>query len=93
MSRRPWSAASSGIVYPQGTGAPSLLGRVARIYRGWPSTAALDADLAAGHLNISVSGDAAGQRTTTRWLEDPLTLTANMPTLTAISNHQTFLPQ
>ena len=35
-------------IYPQGTNAPSALGPLVRIYRGWPNPTALNADLAAG---------------------------------------------
>ena len=54
-------------LYPQGTAAPSILGRVVRVYRGWPISAALDRDLAAGHVNVTVFPEAATQRNTTRW--------------------------
>jgi hypothetical protein len=46
--------AIAGIVYPGGTGAASALGAGCRIYRGWPVANALDADLKAGLVNISV---------------------------------------
>ncbi len=52
-----------------------------RIYRGWPNTAALDADLAAGRVNVTVFPVPGATRNTTRyapdWLPDPVT-----PTLT-----------
>ena len=56
-----------GAVYPGGVGSPSVLGRVVRVYRGWPTVAALDRDLALGHVNITVFPDVAGQVVTTRW--------------------------
>ena len=45
-------------VYPEGVSAPSVLGRVCRVYRGWPTGALLDRDLAAGHVNITVFPEA-----------------------------------
>jgi hypothetical protein len=41
-------------VYPNGTGAPSVANCDIRVYPGWPFAAALDADLLAGKVNISV---------------------------------------
>jgi hypothetical protein len=64
-------AALAGVVgaalYPQGTAAPSVLGVVCRIYRGWPGQAALAADLAAGAVNVTIWPEASGQANTTRW--------------------------
>ena len=53
-------------LYPSGaTGnQPSTLGQVTKIYRGWPVPANLDADMAAGFVNISVYPSA--DRNTTR---------------------------
>ncbi len=56
--------------YPAGPGAVSLLGPDCRIYRGWPTTAALDADLAAGAVNITVFPEATLQAVTTRWPDE-----------------------
>ena len=42
------------VVYPSGTGNPSIAGAPCKIYRGWPIPANLDRDLAAGAINISV---------------------------------------
>lgn len=58
------------VMYPVGTQAASLLGPVCRVYRGWPTSAALDADLAAGNVNITVFPDAAHQAITTRWPDE-----------------------
>lgn len=41
-------------VYPDGIAAASATGTPARIYRGWPQPAPLDADLKDGMVNISV---------------------------------------
>lgn len=55
------------VLYPEGVGAASILGVTARIYRGWPNAAALDADLAAGRVNITVFPEPGSQRNTTRY--------------------------
>jgi hypothetical protein len=70
------------VIYPQGTNAPSILGVTTRIYRGWPNSAALDADLAAGRVNITVFPDARHQLNTTRWTDEVMQATAVSPTLT-----------
>jgi hypothetical protein len=51
-------------VYPNGTGEPSVAAAPCKIYRGWPIPANLDADLAAGTINISVFPQDVEQRTT-----------------------------
>ena len=55
-------------LYPNGTAAPSVIGATCRIYRGWPAAAGLDADLAAGVVNVSVFPESSRHhRNTTRW--------------------------
>src|SRR3954452_21631098 len=70
-------------LYPNGFDAPSVPGPPCRIYRGWPNSAALDADLAAGKINVTVFPGGGDSRTTTRyaehWMGEP-----PRPTLTAI---------
>jgi hypothetical protein len=56
-----------GLAYPAGLTAPSILGSPIRLYRGWPITAALTADIAAGTANVSVFAVPGGTRNTTRW--------------------------
>lgn len=41
-------------LYPQGLSEPSIVGVTCRIYRGWPTTAALNSDLAGGLVNVTV---------------------------------------
>ena len=65
-------------IYPQGTNAPSALGPLVRIYRGWPNPTALNADLAAGIINISLSANPAHHRNTTRYI-DPPTAMVHLP--------------
>lgn len=79
-------AAIAAAVYPNGTAAASILGQTAatcRVYRGWPVTAALNADLAAGIINVSVF-PAGPPRNTTRYPTQWMTTTSTMPTLSVI---------
>ena len=41
-------------LYPSGTSQPSVVGVTCHVYRGWPSPAALNSDLAAGIVNVTV---------------------------------------
>ena len=59
----------SAALYPTGTDDTSVPGPDCRIYRGWPNSAALDADLAAGKINVTVFPIGATGRTTTRYSE------------------------
>jgi hypothetical protein len=56
-------------LYPNGTDEASVCGRDCRVYRGWPNSAALDTDLAAGRINITVFPGSGAGRTTTRYAE------------------------
>lgn len=69
-------------LYPGGTAAPSILNRTIRIFRGWPNQSALDADLAAGRLNVSVFPDPMHQRNTTRYPAEYQITATVLPTLT-----------
>jgi hypothetical protein len=51
----------AGIVYPNGTSAPSIVGRLIRIYRGWPGGSELDRDLVQGNVQISVFVEGAAR--------------------------------
>jgi hypothetical protein len=77
---------ATAILYPLGPDGPSLVGPVCRIYRGWPNAPALDADLAAGVVNISVFSDSGDQRNTTRWLHGGITPSVAVPTLTVLND-------
>lgn len=66
-------------LYPQGIEASGLGGLTGRVYRGWPNAAALDADLAAGVVNVTVF-PLPGERNTTRYFDvwmvpDPVAVT------------------
>jgi hypothetical protein len=82
--------AASAALYPNGTGEASVPGPDCRIYRGWPNSAALDADLAAGRINVTVFPGGEPNRTTTRyaeqWIGAPvrptLTVTVEGPSVT-----------
>jgi hypothetical protein len=75
-------ALAAAALYPNGTAVTAAIAATIRIYRGWPNAAALDADLAAGHVNVTVFPVAGATRNTTRyqtdWIANPVT-----PTLTA----------
>ena len=61
------TALVAGAVYPGGTDQRSVCGSDARIYRGWPMTAALEADLARGTVNVTVTVVEGSLRNTTRY--------------------------
>ncbi len=41
-------------LYPQGISQASIVGATCRVYRGWPITASLNTDLAAGVVNMAI---------------------------------------
>jgi hypothetical protein len=43
-----------GALYPLGIGQVSVTGTTCRVYRGWPSPASLNSDLAAGIVNVTI---------------------------------------
>ena len=59
----------STALYPNGTSEASIPGPDCRIYRGWPNSAALDADLAAGKINVTIFPGGGTCHTTTRYAE------------------------
>lgn len=61
------AAVLADALYPDGTAAPSALGARCLIYRGWPSPAALDADLTEGGLHVTVQAVPGTARNTTRY--------------------------
>ena len=73
---------AAAALYPNGANTAAVVPATIRLYRGWPNAASLDADLAAGRVNITVFPVPGATRNTTRyspdWLPDPVT-----PTLTA----------
>lgn len=61
------AAVIAGALYPGGTEAASAVGTVCRVYRGWPTAAALEADVAAGVTHVSVQPVSGSVRDTTRF--------------------------
>lgn len=61
------AAQIAAVVYPNGTGQPSVAGFPVRVYPGWPVPEQLEADLAAGTANISIYPHGK-DRSTTRYL-------------------------
>ncbi len=61
------AAIIANALYPQGTAAASAVGLVCRVYRGLPNAPALDADLAAGVVNLSVTVASAAVKNVTRY--------------------------
>ena len=74
-----------GALYPNGLEAGcAVSGAVVRIYRGWPTPAALDSDLAAGRINVSVGGVPGSTRLTTRYPDQWRVVTPAVTTLSAV---------
>ena len=67
-------------LYPAGEDAGSVVGAQCRVYRGWPNTPALEADLAAGRVNVSIFPVADSFVLTTRFL-DLVSESTGVPTL------------
>ena len=57
----------AGSLYPGGEAAPSAIGTVCRVYRGWPVPAALEADLRAGIAHVTVQPLSGSFQDTTRY--------------------------
>ncbi len=85
-------SAITNVFYPNGVSAAGLLTQSVRVYRGWPNTASLRSDLAAGTLNITVFPKAGTSRNTTRWVDGYVPTSSVTPALTvAVSgNSATF---
>lgn len=61
------AAAIAVALYPQGTDGAPTAGVACRVYRGWPTAAALEADLRAGMAHVTVQPVAGTVRDTTRF--------------------------
>jgi hypothetical protein len=68
--------AVTAILYPEGSSQSSIVGALCRVYRGWPNSATLNADLIAGAVNVTVGAENDSGRTTTRYLPVWQTVTA-----------------
>jgi hypothetical protein len=75
-------SAISNVLYPNGLSAGGLLSQTVKIYRGWPNTASLRTDLAAGNLNVTVFPKAETSRNTTRWADGAVSTSSATPSLT-----------
>jgi hypothetical protein len=60
--------AISASLYPNGTDEASSPGPLCRVYRGWPKSSGLNADLAAGRVNVTVFPSGGAVRNTTRYM-------------------------
>lgn len=78
-------------VYPNGTSQPSIANCNVRVYRGWPNPTNLDADLAAGNVNINIVASPGMERNTTRFPIDWQTESINTPTLTLTVSGNTVI--
>ena len=76
---------ADGALYPNGPGTTSVPGADCRIYRGWPNPTALDADLRAGKVNVTVYPAPGAGRVSTRYVQE-WTGSAVLPSLTASIN-------
>jgi hypothetical protein len=61
------AALVANALYPAGTNAPSVNGTIYRVYRGYPASPVLDADLAAGNVHVSVVPAGGEVRNVTRY--------------------------
>jgi hypothetical protein len=81
--------AVTSILYPAGSTQSSIVGAFCRVYRGWPNSATLNADLSAGTVNVTIVTDNDSGRTTTRYLPEWQT-EASQPGTVAIATDQTI---
>ncbi len=72
----------AAIVYPLGTGQPSIAATPIAVYAGWPNPQQLDVDLPAGKCHVSIF-PRPEERNTTRYPPDWKQASVNTPTLTA----------
>jgi len=79
----------TSILYPDGPSQSSIIGALCRVYRGWPNSATLNADLSAGVVNVTVVTDNDSGRTTTRYLPEWQTI-LTQPGITASASDQTI---
>jgi hypothetical protein len=61
------TALVANAMYPDGTAAPSALGVACKVYRGAPAAPVLDADLAAGNLQVTILAQDSAMQNTTRY--------------------------
>jgi hypothetical protein len=84
----------AGVLYPSGTGAPSVTGLPTLVYAGWPQGSQLDADMSGftngkgGRIHVTVFPTAT-EKNTTRYSPDCATTQVVAPTLTLTKAAQT----
>jgi hypothetical protein len=78
--------AVTSILYPTGSSQSSIVGALCRVYRGWPNSATLNADLNTGTVNITIGADNDSGRTTTRYLPKWKTAPAQPGTVVSAEN-------
>jgi hypothetical protein len=61
---------ASAALYPNGIDAASVPGTDCRVYRGWPNATALDNDLHAGVVNVTVFAGPGAGRVSTRYQQE-----------------------
>jgi hypothetical protein len=61
------AAIVANALYPNGTEAPSAIGNLCRVYRGYPTAPSLDTDLMSGILNVSIYTAENGVKNVTRY--------------------------
>jgi hypothetical protein len=76
------SAQVAAIVYPNGSGHPSVSGIPTKIYPGWPVANVLEADLRAGKVHVSVYPRGPDRKTTRYIGRSWVQLTAPVHTIT-----------
>ncbi len=73
---------AASALYPNGTASPAAIAATIRIYRGWPNATALDVDLAAQRVNVTVFPVPGATQNTTRyapdWVPAPVTPTLSV---------------
>ena len=89
MSNRRWRTPLRRSYIRPVSSQSSIIGALCRVYRGWPNSATLNADLSAGAVNVTVVSDNDSGRTTTRYLPEWQT-TSSQPGVTASSADQTI---
>jgi hypothetical protein len=68
--------------YLPGAYQASAVGTVCKLYRGWPESANLNADMALGRAHVSVFSDPGMTRNVSRWPINTVQISAFTPTLT-----------
>ena len=76
-------------IYPNGTTQPSLSNSLVKIYRGWPTNRALNADLAAGTQTVTVFSKENSTKDTSRYRRVWRTVSEVSPTLTVTCSGDT----